>query len=159
MDYQHQGDKVVYNEGLAITYRLDEIQKQITLCSLNPGAMNPVFQEFNYKLWLRFLTAFQREISADLRKKVKGKTELDTSEEDDAEKLRTAIIKFDKAFPVYKNIKLTVPPYTTKLKLDERSLALIIEKLNDYGTYLNTLKKKHGYGNPTAEYAGGVMMS
>ena len=64
-----QGGKVIFNEGVAITFRLDEIQKQITHCSMNPDAMNPVHGEFNYRVWLRLLTALQREISAHLDKK------------------------------------------------------------------------------------------
>lgn len=156
MDY-NDGSKVIFNEGVAITFRLDEIQKHITHCSLNPGAMNPVHNEFNYKVWLRLLTALQREISADLQKgRTKKKTNTDDktddkTEEEIAEEMRKAVIKFEKKHPVYKPIKLKVPPYSTQLKRDDKALEIIVEKLNDYGTYLMELKKKKGYGNPTSD--------
>lgn len=159
MNYQDEG-KVIFNEGVAITYRLDDIQKQITLCSLNPGAMNPVHSEFNYKLWLRLLIALQREISADLDNKKNKKKEgeaKDNTEQKEAEEMREAIIKFEKKHPVYKSIKMKVSPYSTKLKRDDKALSIIVEKLNEYGTYLNSLKKKHGYGNPTQASSGSAM--
>lgn len=152
MNY-NEGSKVIFNEGVAITFRLDEIQKQITHCSLNPGAMNPVHNEFNYKVWLRLLTALQREISADLQKgRNKKKTnDEDKTEEEVAEDMRKAIIKFEKKHPVYKPMKMKVAPYSTQLKRDDKALEIIVEKLNDYGTYLMELKKAKGYGNPTSD--------
>lgn len=146
MDYPRT-DKVIFNEGVAITYRLDEIQKQITICSLNPGAMNVVYNTFNYKLWIKWLTALQREISPDL-------TEPESKKGDE---LRKAIVTFEKEFPIYQQIQLKVHPYTMRSKIDEKALAILVEQLNQYGTYLMILKKKHGYGNPTADDPGTAM--
>lgn len=146
MDYAG-GDKVIFNEGVAVVYRLDEIQKQITICSLNPAAMNVSLNTFNYKLWINFLTALQREILADLVPNDLKK----------AEQLRKAIVEFEKKFPVYESIQLKVHPYTLKSKLNERALNILVEKLNDYGAFLMVLKKKHGYSNPQADDPGSFM--
>lgn len=153
--------KVIFNEGVAITIRLDNIQREITQCSLNPSAMNVKYNEFNYKVWLRLLTALLREISADISKKKtndKKTKEKMISEFEFAENIRKSIKKFEIKYPVYKTIKLKVPPYTNKIKRDDKALDIIVEKLNDFGIYIMALKKKYGYGNPTSDDPRSAML-